>query len=185
MSVVINNLNGDRNFSKLVDNCATVLANNMSIPGMTLKIFKEVYHAIAEVDMPCINIFLKDVNPVRFDANTSVNECTVAFIVYDSTNDKGTGNSAESKKNVIKIIGQINNIFSKRITYGILSGNVVQSIQPSGIVFSTPEDFNSSQIILGQQEVKFIVTEENDEKYTEKLQQTNTGVNGNIIIVTP
>lgn len=180
---IINNLNGERNFEKLVTYTALLLQQNMNYTG--LNIYKEYYGVITPVNLPAINIFLKSVDPVRYDANTSVNDCVVSIVVYTDADDSGSGNSAKAKTENLKIIGQINNIFSKRVAYSMLTGHAIQQMRAGSVRFSTPADLKTDVMVLGEQQISITVNETNDEIFTQILQETHSQLNGDLDIDVP
>lgn len=182
--ITVNNLNGERNFEKLTLFVSQLLQQNLNL-SFNVSLYREHYGTIEDVNLPAVNIFLKEVDPLRYDANTSVNNCVVSIVVYTKSEDKGVENSLNGKTQGLKIIGQINNIFSKRVSYGGLTGHAIQQMQAGSVRFSTPADLKESRDIIGEQQLLITVNETNDEKFSEILQQTHTQLNGDLDIDVP
>lgn len=175
-------LNGTRNFELITQYVAILLQNNLS-PGFPVTIYKEYYPTMDENNVPALNILLKSVDETRRDSNTTVNECVVAIIGYAKCNEQGALNSLKSKTDLLKLMGQINNIFSKRSSYEIVPNNVIQNIRLSGLIFSNPADFNANQMIISQQELNITLTETNDDVFSNFLTTTNTTINEDINVI--
>ena len=182
--ITVNNLNGERNFEKLTLFVSQLLQQNLNL-SFNVSLYREHYGTIEDVNLPAVNIFLKEVDPLRYDANTSVNNCVVSIVVYTKSENKGVENSLNGKTQGLKIIGQINNIFSKRVAYGGITGHAIQQMQAGSVRFSTPADLKESRDIIGEQQILITVNETNDEKFSEILQQTHTQLNGNLDINVP
>jgi len=175
-------LNGTRNFELLTTYVVNILSANLD-PGFAVNIYREYYPTMDENNVPALNVLLKSVDEIRRDSNTTVNECVVSVIGYSKCNAQGNANSLKSKTDLLKMIGQVNNIFSKRSSYSMVPDNLIQNIQVTNGLFSTPEDYNANQMMLGQQELIITLAESNDDVFADFLTSTDTVINGNIQIV--
>lgn len=166
-------LNGTRNFELLTTYVVGVLSANLNV-GFPVSIYREYYPTMDENNLPALNVLLKSVDEIRRDSNTTVNQCVVSVIGYSKCSGDGVGNSLKSKTDLLKLMGQVNNIFSKRSSYSMVPNNLIQNIKVENGVFSTPQDYNANQMMLGQQELIITLTESNDDVFSDFLDEVYT-----------
>lgn len=160
-------LNGKRNYEYLSDFIKAILQTKVNLP-YSVNIVSEKYEDPDPSDFPMINVVLQEVSPNHRDPVNTRNTCNMNIVVYGDSLTQGLENSKTSKKTVLEICGQIDNIFSKSSAYFLkFTSRVIGNVASGGIKFAPKEVYNASGAIFAIIEFTFEVTEDNNDLFVE------------------
>lgn len=166
--------NGTRNFERLSEFTAKTIVSKLTT---AVPVYEEFYGDFDISLFPLINVVLQNVENIHRDQEMTVNRCTVNVIVYGDSIENGNSNTRESKKKVMKIIGEIDNIFSKPLAYrNSYIKQVIGNVQTAPIRFGNKEVYNATGAIFSVMDISFDITEQNPDVFEELCLEMGTTV---------
>lgn len=163
-------LNGARNYELLSRYLSELIIQH--IPQFSGMVHTERYNDFDRSDYPAINVVLDSVNPIQRDSVSSMHTCGITILVLDETVNKGVGNSSETKRNVMSIVGKIDNFLCKQLNYYLkYEGRVIGTFDAPSINFTSQQTFNASGVVGASLSTNFAIVENNENLFEDILKE--------------
>ena len=162
--------NVPRNYEFLTSYLEVMIAQY--VQGHSLEIYSEMYDDIDLSKTPYVNIILNSINHVRRNQIDSSNECKVEIIVVSDELHEGQKNSKYSKRRTLHILGHIENLLNKILSYELeYKEKVIGEVTVNSIGFSSKSVYNASGVVAGAIEATFLIHEDNENAFEDRLTQ--------------